>query len=287
MILYDDCECPPSEENIVGVSTDVGGACGLGSRLIVPSAPRNCYKLRLGDGAGDTAAGRLAVISVERPACPPMTITVRDEYQQGFIDPRRPHPASDASILEGIDRVVVAVDPLLGDVTLGEPEAIFDPSCWTVCETGHNVERHPPYLPQLHVNEVVQVNILDDPIFEVVLKRPITPGEATTLVYTDVNGHAQEVYRVTALPGDISGDGYAGAEDLILMIDHQCWFSARPGGGNRCPPMPKWGWDVLDINRGGSFEVTDLLELIDLLNGAGAYEPWMNASIGDAEAACP
>ena len=59
----------------------------------------------------------------------------------------------------------------------------------------------------------------------------------------------------------------------------------RPGGSS-CSPDPVWGWDAIDINRSGWFEMTDVLELIDLLNGAGAYEPWINATVPNGDTVC-
>jgi hypothetical protein len=280
LIVYDDQDCPPDPERVVAVSANVGGSCGPGSRVTL-GAPFSNYKLRLGDGTGDTAAGRIAVYPIDRPDCPPLSFVSQEPWwvePVEYVDVNRPHPSDDPTALEGFDRIRVAVvDPLVG-----ETESVFDASCWSVCETAHNNERHPPYPPELVMNEVVEVETIE-PLeeFELVLKRPITPGETTILRYTDLNGRTQDVAWRFALPGDVNRDGHVGPEDLLKMIDD---LDLPPCGDfviGWCGPFPG------DINRSGTSTAADVLELIDLMTGAGTFEPWMGASLPREYVACP
>ena len=42
---------------------------------------------------------------------------------------------------------------------------------------------------------------------------------------------------------------------------------------------PTWGIYSCDIDRSGKVGAADLLRLIDLLNGAGAFDEWMGSGI--------
>jgi len=150
---------------------------------------------------------------------------------------------------------------------------LIGPECWRLCETNHNPELHPSYPPAYLDNRVISVTWADGPDI-VEFARPITPGEATTIMYVDVNGQTKTFGPFVSLPGDVSGDLVTNAADVLSLIDT---LNAMPCSLYTCP-VP-WAEFSYDIDRNGDAEALDILELIDLLNGAGAYKVWNSVSI--------
>lgn len=74
------------------------------------------------------------------------------------------------------------------------------------------------------------------------------------------------------LPGDVNGDTVSSVEDALKLMD--CLSSGQEGPEFQC---------YCDIDGSQACGPADLLRLIDLLNGAGVYDPWLDFSIG----ACP
>lgn len=92
----------------------------------------------------------------------------------------------------------------------------------------------------------------------ILLQTPIEPG-AWTMV-TNIDSGAGT--RVGYLPGDVTGNGRAGPDDVAALI------GALNGVGG---PWPLYS---IDIDRSGRFAPHDLLRAVDVLNGAVMYERW-------------
>ncbi|MFH1108254.1 MAG: S8 family serine peptidase [Planctomycetota bacterium] len=73
--------------------------------------------------------------------------------------------------------------------------------------------------------------------------------------------------RLGYLPADVNGSGISDANDVTALA------TALSGGG---PSRPIWS---LDIDRSEAVTPADLLEVVDLLNGAGAYETFLGATL--------
>ena len=73
--------------------------------------------------------------------------------------------------------------------------------------------------------------------------------------------------RLGYLPADVSGNGISDGNDVTALA------TALSGGG---PSRPIWS---LDIDRSEAVTPADLLEVVDLLNGAGAYEAFLGATL--------
>lgn len=70
------------------------------------------------------------------------------------------------------------------------------------------------------------------------------------------------------LPGDVDGNGVANVEDVEFSIATLDASSAH-------------SLYSVDTDRSGTHTAEDALRLMDLLNGAGAFTPWLNAQIPD------
>jgi hypothetical protein len=102
------------------------------------------------------------------------------------------------------------------------------------------------------------------------LARPITPGAVTTLTFVPTG----DTGRFTSHPANVNGDGFAGATDILALIDCLNGVDPIPGPPNEnCP----WGIYSRDLDHNGLFLPADILEEINLLNGAGpCCDPWIN-----------
>ena len=101
----------------------------------------------------------------------------------------------------------------------------------------------------------------------VTLDRPIDPAAWTTIAY--LGGDANDVVRLGFLPADADTSLTANTFDVLTEID---LITAAQGGS----PVDQ---HVADIDRSGTISLNDLLVLIDLLNGAGVYDPYLAVSL--------
>ncbi len=70
------------------------------------------------------------------------------------------------------------------------------------------------------------------------------------------------------LPGDANNDLFSNSADILGVID--CI------NGVIAPPCELW---QCDIDRSGACEAPDILRVIDLLNGAAIYQPWLGVQL--------
>lgn len=101
-------------------------------------------------------------------------------------------------------------------------------------------------------------------VLVVALDRAIDP-KAWTSVTHDQSGTG---VRLGFLPGDVSGNGSVTESDLeALLVELE--FPSEP-------PLPE---SSTDINRSGALTPADLIDLIDLMNGAGLLDPYLGAAL--------
>lgn len=91
----------------------------------------------------------------------------------------------------------------------------------------------------------------------------IPVGAWTTVTY-ECSG---ESVTIGYLPGDVSEDGTSSAFDVLLLIDKL---------NNDLIVMPDYSGD---IDRSGAIAPADVLREVDLLNGAGAYDPYLGVTL--------
>jgi len=232
--------------------------------------PGDAVLVRLVHVGTEDVFGDLVVETTTTPACRPLRIELVDP-PAGIIDARRPHAPTDAQRLLGIDRLWFryADDSFLQDSL----DAIL---CWHVCETRANLALRPPYPLDKAVNSINDIRVVESGLNRVRFVRPIAPGEWTTVSHIDVNGRVTSLGPFAALPGDVNADGVSGGVDILDLVEA---VNAMPCSLDTCPSV--WGPFSLDVDRSGALTPADILEVIDLLNGAGAYAPWINAELPD------
>ncbi|UCE62286.1 MAG: M4 family metallopeptidase [Phycisphaerales bacterium] len=154
----------------------------------------------------------------------------------GVIDARQPRDATTAE-LQGIDLIVT-------QAPMGA-----DPSCWALCET--DSEEAP--------NTIEGVTEYALGVYSIQLARGLTPGAVTKITYQGNTASATGSF--TSLPADSNADGLSNTSDILSLID--CCLNEV------CtPPYDKYS---CDIDRSDVVNTADILRLIDLLNGAGAF----------------
>lgn len=178
------------------------------------------------------------------PACPAGEINWIDP-PNGVVDARQPHPPSDAGDLQGIDTII-----LTGPVN---PNATLD--CWLLDETGDG---------GLGANSITVLTTDSFGRYRLTLARPITPGEATTITYSD-DGGGETTGVFISHPGNVNGDSSSSPADILRLIDYINGVATSP-----------WGIYSEDVDQSGVLGPPDILRTIDLLNGAGLFDPWLN-----------
>jgi hypothetical protein len=139
-----------------------------------------------------------------------------------------------------------------------------DAACFSLCE--------PPVesLP----NDIADVTE-DTGLYTITLDRPITFGAVTVITYTDDNGASTSAHLISH-PGNVNGDSQSSAIDVYVIIGIV--------NGTITPP---WGLYSVDIDHSGLPTPADILRVIDLLNGADAFEAWDGRSRPTVDGLCP
>ena len=203
-----------------------------------------------GSGAGGTGCGAEALCGnlCSVASCPAGPVNFASPLD-GSIDARQPFAPDDGSVLQGTSTLIV------------EAPAGAQSSCWTLCETG--ISGAP--------NGIVNVTE-DTGTYTITLERPITPGQATTLTYTEDGGVAT-TGEFIAHPGNVDGSATSSPDDIAAAIacvtDGTCEI-----------------WQC-DIDRSGSCAPSDILREIDVLNGADQLDPWDGTTLPSAAGVCP
>lgn len=199
-----------------------------------------------GDGVDDACS-----------SCPSATIDIlASDPPSGTIDARQPHLPGDAAIRQGIGALGganVPAQPIT--IVLDPPATGAAAECFSLCETA---DTGAP-------NDIASVEDLGDGSYRIILDRPITTAAVTTISYT---GDGSFVEYVSS-PANVNGDSASGAPDITELID--CCVNQT------CEPL--WGNYSCDIDNNGSPGPADITRLIDLLNGASEFEPWLSAPL--------
>jgi len=135
-----------------------------------------------------------------------------------------------------------------------------------------------PYLLGEPLPIVQSITPHDGNMLRVRLDQRIAPGKWTCIRYNPPTGNvcgiggapARQEVCFAHLPGDVTNDRTASAADITWLID--CLNGLRTCQIHQC-----------DIDRSGICGPPDILRTIDLLNGAGVFDPWLNRTI----VACP
>ena len=113
---------------------------------------------------------------------------------------------------------------------------------------------------------VAIVTTIDADTVHLVFDQPIEPG-----VWTIVSNSAASTC-LGFLPGDVDASRTSDDQDIVAL------FSTLDGTA----PRPQ---HATDADRSGVTTTEDLVELLNLLNGAGAYDPWLNQAL--PQSPCP
>jgi len=263
-----ECLCPPLTEGPIACSADELGDCGLGSKLVIDVVQGDCYSILLADNVGGREPGNLNITCVPVD-CPVGNITFTDPVSpheptdppNGVVDAARPHDPNDAGVLEGI-QVITAYGPR---------DAL--PICFSLCET-------------TDADNVID-SVVESPIgtYTITLLKPITAGALTTITYTDTDGK-KSTGRFTSSPGNVNADPSTWAADVDAFFDAL--------NGNTALVWGRYSGDINrsydpDLNPTDYITPADGLEVVDLINGAGAYGPpgWDGAPNESENPTCP
>jgi hypothetical protein len=172
----------------------------------------------------------------------------------GVVDARAPHGPDDAAALRGIQRIKV-----------GAPAGADALGCWHLCESADGGSP----------NSVASVTSNGDGTVTIELARPMTGGAVTRISYVDANGGVHTGQFISH-PGNVNADGTADSTDVETL--------RRALAGTT---LLLWGLFAEDVDHSTLFSPADILEAIDLLNGAGAYASWNGTPLPTATGTCP
>jgi hypothetical protein len=99
------------------------------------------------------------------------------------------------------------------------------------------------------------------------LSGPIPAGGCATLTFT--TAAPGQALRYEYLPGDSTMDGFANTLDPPAIVQ-----AIESGEANQPVNLARY-----DINRTGIVNTTDLLRLVQLLNGVNTTQVWNGASV--------
>lgn len=254
-LLVTDCQ-PPS------------GACCLATQQCFPlQTEDNCLKFNgtyLGDGTTCLADmnGNLRDDACE--TC--LNVPIADATPaSGTVDARAPQSTDEGSPNWGIGSPGELGSPAEPIVVELEADLIGAEGCFEICETIVDAEKGP--------NAISSVTNMLLGRYQIILDRPITPGGVTTIRYTGDGSWVE----YTAHPGNVNADDTSDVNDIVALID--CCLLGQ------CEPA--WGVQSCDIDHSGTWTPSDILMVIDVLNGAGALNPALNTLIPDNEGSCP
>lgn len=173
------------------------------------------------------------------------------------LDARQPHPPADGGpgSRQGIGN---SAEPITVQLSVSGASA----SCFGLSET--EIEEG------LSPNAVALVSEGPAGIYRIELNRPISTRAITTLFY-----RGAPVVSYGSHPANVNNDGASDAADL------EFFFSILQG-----EEIAPFGLYSFDVDRSGFADLQDAIRIVDLLNGAAAYEAWGGQSKPATEA-CP
>jgi hypothetical protein len=103
--------------------------------------------------------------------------------------------------------------------------------------------------------------------YTISLSGVIPPGGCATLTFG--NAAPDQALRYESLPGDVSMDALSNTSDLLALVQ-----GLQSGAANQPANLARY-----DINRTGAVNTTDLLRLVQLLNGVNTTRAWNGAAL--------
>jgi len=176
----------------------------------------------------------------------PIAPLALDQPGNCAIDARQPHDINDVNARKGWDRMVMSFSC--------DPASIgLIPGDFTVSGVPAGVVPDVVDVPTDSVANTATV----------LLDGKITPAQWTCIAHSDSGGQ----WCMGYLPADAGQDGVSAATDINKLIDSI----------NLVALLPIY---AADINRSDNVVTgADILRLIDLLNGAGDFNPWIAQSL--------
>ena len=181
--------------------------------------------------------------------CPPGEVTWLSP-PDGVVDARQPHPPDDADQWLGIESFLVEA-----------PAGAGVNECWDFCETA----------PMGLANDIREIIDNQDGSFTINLLRPISTLAVTTLTY---RGGSAATGTFTSHPANVDGDGFANGLDILSIV--KCVTGAIPCNQWQC-----------DADHSGQCGPSDILRLIDILNGADQFIPFITSRLPLPGGICP
>lgn len=214
-----------------------GDACG---EFEIRFFEGRCY-VKGGPPPGAEVQPTSAPLHVNVTSCIPQLLSCTPA--DGSVDPRIPHAPNDSSVVLNDDSVLMQFN--VSPANLGPDDfSLRLPTCDPWCDfasveaIGHAIlGRFPTALPAGYWTDVLYF-----------------PGHSGTTL---------QRCSIGSLPGDVSGDG------VSTLIDVQHLVGNLLGNLEEPPPLER-----CDVDRSLLCAPADVLMEIDLLNGAGAFEPW-------------
>lgn len=182
--------------------------------------------------------------------CPTTGVTI-DPPPGSVVDARRAHTAASATPILGINALLVTA-----------PSSVSNLNCWDFCET----------VPGTIPNGIASVTDNGGGSYTVNLARATAPSTLSKVTYLGTS----TTVTLIGHPGNVNGDGFTTNADATFLAN------AMNGQG----VLPS-GLYSGDIDRSGVISGADLLELVGLLIGEGAYPVWNNTPRPVPNASCP
>ena len=185
--------------------------------------------------------------------CPAGSVTFVNP-PDGVVDARQPHPPGNPGNRQGIDAIEV-----------DGPAGMDEPSCWWLCETSGDGAK----------NTIAGVDDNGDGTFTVNLQRSISTGAVTAVVYA-ADDDVTHWGEFTSHPANVDSDTpTSGADDILALI-----------GVLTDDMLSPWGVYSEDADQSGLTAPADVLRVIDLLNGAAQFDPWLGTPLPDCDSCC-
>jgi len=169
------------------------------------------------------------------------------------IDARRPFDPNNPGVAEGWDRLILRFSCDPADLAAGLVPSDFPRSTVPFSLA--------PFLTGISTSGMDMT---------LQLSRPISPGFYTCISHPD----SANQWCAGFLPANANQDAVSNASDINALINS---INLVPGF-----VLPEY---ATDIDRGLVTNPSDILRLIDLLNGAGAFDPWLGVSLQDCPSA--
>lgn len=171
-----------------------------------------------------------------------VAVTISDP-PSGTVDAREPHALDAATPAQGIDQVDIAFNNFMASLTIAD---------FMVTQVGGDAT--PPALVGALPLTVDSVRLT--------LATPIDPQAWT--VFEHLGSSARTC--VGFLPGDVDANQISDTQDAGALVQSLNGLTARAIYST-------------DMDRSGVLTAEDLVQLLNVLNGAGAFDPWLGVAL--------